>query len=91
MQIKNKIISIILGFLTSFLFILNISAEEFNISAEEIIIDKVNNIVIGSGSVEATDIQGRVIKANKITYKKSEEFLIAEGSVQVYDIDFKNW
>ena len=87
MQIKNKIISIILGFLTSFLFVLNISAEEFNISAEEIIIDKLNNIVIGSGSVEATDIQGRVIKANKITYKKSEEFLIAEGSVQVYDID----
>ena len=47
----------------------------------------INNIVIGSGSVEATDIQGRVIKANKITYKKSEEFLIAEGSVQIYDID----
>ena len=69
MPIKSKIITLVLCILNLFIFNLYVSADEFNISAEEIIIDKVNNIVIGSGSVEATDIQGRVIKANKIIYK----------------------
>ena len=87
MQIKNKIFFI---FLSAFYFIfLNIiaHAEEFNISAKEITIDKVNNIVIGLGTVEAKDSDGKTIKADKITYKKNDEFLIAEGSVNIFDSD----
>ncbi len=40
MQIKNKIITITIFFLSFFVFDLNIKAEEFNISAVEISIDK---------------------------------------------------
>ena len=75
MQIKNKVIFIFFCFLNIFFINLNLYAEEFNISATEIIIDKENDTIIGKGSVEAIDSQGRTIKGNKITYRKSEEFL----------------
>ena len=45
MQIKNKIITITIFCLSFSVFDLNIRAEEFNISAVEISIDKKNNIV----------------------------------------------
>ena len=87
MQIKNKVILIVICFLNLFIFNLNPHAEEFNISAIEITIDKANEIVIGKGSVEAIDSEGKQIKADKITYKKQKEFLSAEGSVEVFDTD----
>ena len=37
-----------------------------------------NNIVIGKGSVEAVDSDGRIIKADNITYEKQREFLQAD-------------
>ena len=85
MQIKNNIYSIIV--LCIFLFNFGVNADEFNISAVEITIDKQNNIIIGKGSVVATDKQGQIIKANKIIYKKSKELLEAEGSVEIIDND----
>jgi len=87
MQIKNKFLIKILLFLSLMLFCSTIYAEEFDISANEIKIDKKNNIVTGLGSVEVIDKEGRVIKANKAIYKKEEEFLSAEGSVKVTDIN----
>ena len=69
MQIKNKVILIILSILSLSLFYSNLSADEFNISAIEITVDKENNIVIGEGSVEVTDSDGRVINADKIINK----------------------
>ena len=74
MQIKNNIYSIIV--LCAFLFSFNFSAnaDEFNISAVEITIDKQNNIIIGKGSVVATDKQGQIIKANKIIYKNLKNY-----------------
>ena len=87
MQIKNKIILIVICFLNLFTFSLNLYAEEFNISALEITVDKENKIVIGKGSVKAIDSEGKQIKADKITYKKQKEFLLAEGSVEVFDND----
>ena len=47
-----------------------ISAEEFNLSAVEVIVNTENNSVIGKGSVEVKDQEGRVIKADKALYKK---------------------
>ena len=85
MPIKSKIITLVLCILNLFIFNLDVSADEFNISAVEISVDKKNNIVIGKGSVEATDQEGRLIKADKIIYEKSKEFLTAEGSVLVND------
>ena len=46
MQIKNKLI---LSFIFLLISSLNIQAEEFNISAKEITVDKKNNIFIGKG------------------------------------------
>ncbi len=87
MQIKNKVFFILLNIFSLIFLNTNIYAEEFNISAEEITIDKANNIVIGIGSVEAKDSSGKTINADKMIYKKNEEFLTAEGSVKIYDTD----
>ncbi len=65
----------------------NLNAEEFNISAKEILVDKENETIVGIGSVLATDSEGKRINANKITYIKSSEFLSAEGDVKITDVD----
>ena len=52
MQIKNKIITITIFFLSFFVFDLNIRAEEFNISAVEITIDKKNWIMVRPSGTE---------------------------------------
>jgi len=54
-------------------------------TADQVTVDKKNNILIGKGSVKVTDLDGHIITADKITYKKSEEFLTAEGSVKILD------
>ena len=85
MQIKNKKKFIIIYLLSFFLFNLNLNAEEFNIEAKEILIDKENEIIVGKGSVQVRDSEGKLIYANKVTYEQSREFLLAEGNVKVYD------
>ena len=87
MQIKNKIILIIICTLSLSIFNSILHAEELNISALEVSIDQKNNVVIGKGSVEVTDSEGKLIKADKATYEKSKEFLLAEGSVEVIDVE----
>jgi len=87
MQIKNKKLLYIILFFNLFLFNVNVNAEEFNITADEIIIDKENEIIIGKGSVKAVDSSGRIINADKITYEKTKEFLLAEKNVKVSDIN----
>jgi len=87
MQIKNKIILIIICTFSLSIFNSNLHAEEFNISALEFSIDQKNNIVIGEGDVEVTDSEGKLIKADKVTYEKSKEFLLAEESVEVIDVE----
>tara|TARA_Y100000590_G_scaffold453911_1_gene599779 strand:+ start:2266 stop:4692 length:2427 start_codon:yes stop_codon:yes gene_type:complete len=85
MQIKNKISLPIVSFLTLILFSASALANEFNISAVEIFVDKKNETIEGKGSVEALDKEGRVIKADKVKYIKAEELLLAEGFVEVID------
>ena len=87
MQIKNRKKFLIIIFLNLFVFNLNLNAEEFDITAKEILIDKENEILIGKGSVQAMDSEGKTINANKITYEKSREFLLAEGNVRIADIE----
>ena len=85
MQIKNKKNLIKICLLNLLLFNSNVSAEEFNISAKEILIDKENEIVVGKGSVIAHDSEGKFIYADKITYEKSKELLLAEGRIMITD------
>ena len=87
MQIKNKIILIIICTLSLSIFNSNLHAEEFNMSALQFWIDQKNNIVIGEGNVEITDSEGKLIKTDKVTYERSKEFLLVEGSVEVIDVE----
>ena len=87
MQIKSKKKLLFIFFLSLFAFNINLNAEEFDIAAKEILVDKENEILIGKGSVEAVDTEGKIINADKITYEKSREFLLAEGNVKISDIE----
>ena len=87
MQTKNRKIFLTLFLLSFFIFNLNLSAEEFDITAKEILIDKENQILVGKGSVQAIDSEGKIINANKITYEISREFLLAEGNVKIADVE----
>ncbi len=83
MQIKNKIIILIF---ILFLQNQNLIADEFNISASEISFDKENNILVGKGSVEVSDNEGKIIKSDKVTYTKDKEYLLLEGTVSFLDL-----
>jgi len=85
MQIKSKKIHIYIYLLIFVLFNLDLNAEEFNMSAKEVVVDKENETLIGKGAVEAKDSDGNIIYADKITYKKSKEYLLAEGNVKIID------
>jgi len=78
MLIKNNIIkTLFVLFFSIFATNINLYAEEFNITAKEILLDKENQTLTGSGSVEASDSDGNIVTAEKITYKKTKEFLLA--------------
>jgi len=87
MQTKNKIKIFIIFFISLLFFNLKIYADEFNISAKELLIDKDNEILVGKGSVTATDSEGKLINADKITYQKLKEFLLIEGNVKIIDVE----
>ena len=74
MQIKNNIKTLIILFLSLFVFNINLYAEEFNITAKEILLDKENKILTGKGAVEAIDSDGNIIIADKIIYKNQKNF-----------------
>jgi len=85
MSIKNSFFIFI--FIGIFFFNHNIKADEFNITAEEILIDKDNQTLVGTGNVKAKDNKGKIISAEKIIYNKTKEFLQAEGNVTIADTD----
>ena len=85
MQIKNNIKVLFILFLSLSVFNINLHAEEFNLTAKEILLDNENQIVTGKGTVKAIDSDGNIITADTITYKKSKEFLLAEGNVKITD------
>ena len=70
MQIKNNKNLIISFILCLFFYQISVHAEEFNISAKEITLDK-NNVVTGEGAVRVTDIEGKIIKADKVIFETS--------------------
>ena len=85
MQIKNNLKKIFIIFFFLFVFKSSLYAEEFDITAKEILIDKENKTLTGKGTVEAIDSDGNIIIADKIVYKKSKEYLEADGNVKITD------
>ena len=87
MLTKNKLL---LSFFLFFIFSnlqIHSFADEFNITANEISIDKANEIVIGKGDVKVEDSEGKIITAEKVIYEKKKEYLLAEGLVEILDND----
>ena len=79
MQIKNNKKFYIIFFISLFLFNVNLNAEEFNITAKEILLDKENEILVGKGAVQAIDSEGRpALNHQKIRTKAIEKVEIAE-------------
>ena len=60
MQIKNSIKILFILFLSLYSLSSNLYADEFNITAKEILLDKANKIITGKGTVEAIDSDGRI-------------------------------
>ena len=87
MQIKNKKKLLIVFLISIISFNTSVNAEEFNITAKEILVDKENEILIGKESVKAIDSEGKIIRADKITYEKTREFILAEGNVKISDME----
>ena len=85
MQIKNNIKKIFFLFLFQITLNINVYADEFNITAKEISLDKDNKVLTGKGSVEAIDSEGNIVSADTIIYEKSKEFLMASGNVKITD------
>ena len=56
------------------MFNINLYAEEFDITAKEILIDKDNKTLTAKGTVEAKDRDGNIITADTIVYKKQKNF-----------------
>ena len=82
-KILNLIIFIIINFL--FLSIPSMS-KEINFKANEILSYEEGNIIVGKKNAEAI-IDGEIeIYADKVTYNKKNETLIAEGNVLVFDL-----
>ena len=71
MLIKNNKNLIITFFILLFSFTSTLFADEFDISAKEILIDKEKEVLTGTGSVEAIDSDGKRINADKIVYNKN--------------------
>ena len=61
MQIKNRKIGKFFIFLNMIAFSIGANAAEFNITANEVLIDKDNKILIGVGSVTAIDEDGNIM------------------------------
>ncbi len=76
-------------FLILLLFIFlgnNIFAKEINIKAKEVLTFEKGKIIIGKDEVEAKINNEIEIYADKITYDKNSEELIAEGNVKSRDL-----
>ncbi len=84
---KNKICNLILIFLLNIIILSESSfAKEVKFKAKEIITYEEGNIIVGQKNTEVKIENELEIFANKFTYNKKKEFVIAEGDVLVKDL-----
>ncbi len=86
MKNNNKISNLFSFIILIFLFLSNpLKSKEINFKANEILSYEEGNIIIGKDNAEAI-IDGEIeIFADKVTYNKKNEKLVAEGNVLVLD------
>ena len=80
-KLKILIFSIIPFFFTNVLF-----SKEVNLKAVEVLTFEEGNIIIGKNDVEAKIENEVEIFADKITYNKKRETIVAEGNVRSIDL-----
>jgi len=81
LKLKISVILLISFFFTNVLF-----SKEINLKAIEILTFEKGNIIVGKNEVEAKIENEVEIFADKITYNKKEEKIIAEGNVKSIDL-----
>ena len=81
--LKHKVLIILL---ISFFFTNTLFSKEVNFKAVEILTFEEGNIIVGKNEVEAKIENEVEIFADKITYNKKEEKIIAEGNVRSVDL-----
>ena len=83
---NNTIIKILFVFYFIFFHLNNLFAKDLNIKAFEILTYDEGNLIIGNKDAEAV-IDGELeIYADKFTYDRKKEILVAEGNVETHDI-----
>ena len=86
---KNKIsfIKILILLIIKIFFVSNIVfSKELNFKAKEILVFDEGNLVVGKDEAEAK-IQNEIeIYADKISYDKKKNYILAEGSVKIFDL-----
>ena len=87
MKNNMKIFNLFLFIIFNFLFLsIPLLSKEINFKANEILSFEEGNIIVGKNNAEAK-IDGEIeIYADKVTYNKKNEKLIAEGNVLVVDL-----
>ena len=83
---NNTIIKTLFVFYFIFFHLNNLFAKDLNIKAFEILTYDEGNLIIGNKDAEAV-IDGELeIYADKFTYDRKKEILVAEGNVETHDI-----
>ncbi len=90
MKNNIKILNLFLFIIINFLFLSTpLKSKEINFKANEILAYEKGDIIIGQDNAEAI-IDGEIeIYADKVTYNKKNEILVAEGNVLVVDLKNK--
>ena len=78
---KNKILKFIV--ILSCFLCTNSLAEDLNIDASEVRIDKTNKVIFAEGNVEISDSFNNLMKGEKVEYYKSKQILRAFGEAEI--------
>ena len=79
---KNKIYKFLL-ILFCICYVNKSNADELDISATEVRVDRDNQIVYGEGNVEISDVEKNLIKSEKAEYNKAKNLLKAFGKTYI--------
>ncbi len=79
----NKLYSIFFT-LVLLLFSVNSIAQDLNINAKIIEVEKSNQIIVAEGDVEVIDLKNNIINAQKIRYDKTKQILNTFGETEVF-------
>ena len=79
----NKFYSIFFIFVLLFVS-KNLIAQDLNINAKIIEVEKLNQVIVAEGDVEVIDLKNNIINAQKIKYDKTKQILNTFGETEVF-------